>query len=380
MLPITIWESESFFSPRDFIIIGSGFTGLWSAYYLKKRFPEKTVLILERGLIPSGASSRNAGFACFGSFTELVADTSLQGQNKMLELVEMRFRGLEKIRKKFSNEQIGYENLGGYELVTPEQFPDINSLRTQIDGLNIQLKKITGKQKTFQLNDSRIKQFGLGGTHHLIENKLEGQLHSGKLLEALVQLVHSIGVTILTQVDVRNMEIQSGRVQLETNLPVTLNAGQVLICTNAFAKTLLPDLDILPARGQILVTEPVEGLKIKGTFHFDEGYYYFRNLGNRVLLGGARNKFFAEEETFSPDISEHVQQELERFLKEIILPGIPHRISLRWSGTMAIGKEKNPIVQKINDRVFCAVRMSGMGVALAPQLGKQVADLMVNDK
>src|ERR1700680_3874765 len=117
MLPITIWESESFFSPRDFIIIGSGFTGLWSAYYLKKRFPEKTVLILERGLIPSGASSRNAGFACFGSFTELVADTNLQGQNKMLELVEMRFRGLEKIRKKFSNEQIGYENLGGYELV-----------------------------------------------------------------------------------------------------------------------------------------------------------------------------------------------------------------------------------------------------------------------
>ena len=43
---------------------------------------------------------------------------------------------------------------------------------------------------------------------------------------------------------------------------------------------------------------------------------------------------------------------------------------------MAIGKEKKPIVQKISDRLFCAVRMSGMGVALAPQIGKKVAGLM----
>src|SRR6202790_1567512 len=318
MLPVSIWEKESFFAPKDFVIIGSGFTGLWSAYYLKKRYPNKSVLILERGLIPSGASSRNAGFACFGSFTELESDINKQGETEMLELVEMRYKGLEKIRKKFSALQIDYENLGGYELVSLERYSDINALRTQIDRLNNLLNKITGKQKTFQLNDSKIKTFGLGGSNHLIENKLEAQLHSGKLLEVLIQMVHSVGVTILTQVDIKKMEIQSDRIQLESNLPITLRAEQVLICTNAFAKTLLPDLDVVPARGQILLTEPIEGLKIKGTFHYDEGYYYFRNLDNRVLLGGARNKFFDEEETFSADISEHIQQELERFLKEII--------------------------------------------------------------
>jgi len=59
----SVWENESFFSPRDIIIIGSGFTGLWSAYYLKKANPDKSILILERGMIPCGASSRNAGFA-----------------------------------------------------------------------------------------------------------------------------------------------------------------------------------------------------------------------------------------------------------------------------------------------------------------------------
>ncbi len=376
MLPVSVWEKESFFSPKDFVIIGSGFTGLWSAYYLKKRYPGKKVLILERGLIPSGASSRNAGFACFGSFTELESDTDKQGVDEMLKLVEMRFKGLEKIRKKFKAEQIDYENNGGYELVSPGKFSNIDALRTRLDKLNTQLKKITGKQKTYQLTDSKIKQFGFGGSHHLVENKLEGQLHSGKLLECLVQLVHSVGVTILTQVEVKKMEIVTGRVALDTNLPVTLYAQQVLVCTNAFAKTLLPDLDLVPARGQILMTEPIEGLKLKGAFHYDEGFYYFRDLQNRVLLGGARNKYLTEEETFSADISEPVQQELERFLREIILPGTPFQINMRWSGTMAVGKEKKPIIQKINDHIYCAVRMSGMGVALAPQAGKIIAGMM----
>ncbi len=376
MLPVSVWEMESFFAPKDYIVIGSGFTGLWSAYYLKRRYPEKSVLVLERGIIPSGASSRNAGFACFGSFTELLSDSNKLGESEMLGLMEMRFKGLEKIRKKFNHSQIDYENFGGYELLSTEKFPNVNALRTSIDSLNSRLQKITGKQKTFQLNDSKIKNFGLGGAHHLIENKLEAQLHSGKLLEALVQLVHSIGVTILTHIDVKNLEVRTDRVRLETNLPISLSAEQVLVCTNAFAKALLPDLDISPARGQILLTEPIEGLKIKGTFHYDEGFYYFRNLNNRVLLGGARNKFIDAEETFSTDTSESVQQELERFLREIILPGASFQVSLRWSGTMAVGKEKKPIIQKINERVHCAVRMSGMGVALAPQVAKEVAGMM----
>jgi glycine/D-amino acid oxidase-like deaminating enzyme len=242
--------------------------------------------------------------------------------------------------------------------------------------LNSQLKNITGKQKTFQLNDSKIKSFGLGGRHHLIENKLEGQLHSGKLLEALVQLVYAMGVTILTQVEVQKINTGSDGVTLETSLPYTFQAEQVLVCTNAFASSLLPDLDLVPARGQVLLTEPIEGLKIRGTFHYDEGFFYFRNLGNRILLGGARNKFLKEEETFSTEVSEQVQQELEKFLQEIILPETAYKISLRWSGTMAVGREKKPIVRKVSDHVFCAVRMSGMGVALAPQLGKEIAEMM----
>lgn len=165
-------------------------------------------------------------------------------------------------------------------------------------------------------------------------------------------------------------------VEVETNLPVKIACDQLLVCTNAFAKQLLPQLIVEPARGQVLVTSPIKKLALKGTFHFDEGFYYFRNLGNRVLLGGARNKAFDDERTAVMETTPHIQTELERFLKETILPKQPFKIEHRWSGIMAMGNEKMPIVKKVKGNIFCAVRMSGMGVALAPVVGEQVAKMM----
>src|SRR5215216_7089572 len=99
---ISIWEKESFFAPQDIIIVGNGFAGLWSAFYLKKKNPNLKITIIDRGVIPTGASTRNAGFACFGSLGELIHDSEQMGTDKMLELVEMRFHGLERIQKYFS--------------------------------------------------------------------------------------------------------------------------------------------------------------------------------------------------------------------------------------------------------------------------------------
>ena len=105
MLALSVWEKESFFAPSDIVIAGSGLVGLWSAYYLKRRDPSLRITIVERGLIPTGASTRNAGFACFGSLSELIADAREMGEDKMLELVEMRFKGLKRIRKTFDHQE-----------------------------------------------------------------------------------------------------------------------------------------------------------------------------------------------------------------------------------------------------------------------------------
>jgi gamma-glutamylputrescine oxidase len=192
----------------------------------------------------------------------------------------------------------------------------------------------------------------------------------------LLRLVQSLGVTILNNIDITGYEKVNGHLLLNSQHPFPLIAGQLLVCTNAFARQLLPQLDITPARGQVLVTSPIDGLPFKGTFHFDEGYYYFRNLGERVLLGGARNCAFEEETTLDMTLTDTIQQELERFLREVVLPGRHYTIDTRWAGIMGMGGEKMPIVRAVNDHVFCAVRMHGMGVALAPVIGEQVAALL----
>jgi glycine/D-amino acid oxidase-like deaminating enzyme len=378
-MQISIWEKETFFAPQDVIIIGSGFVGLWSAFYLKKKNPKLKITIVERGLIPTGASTRNAGFACFGSLSEVVHDAQTMGTDKMLELVEMRYKGLERIQKHFEKEAIDFDLCGGYELYGVTEKISSEQLQHNVDYINSLLKSISGTKKTYKLTDDKIASFGFGNTKHLVKNNLEGYVHSGKLLQALLLWVQSMGVQIFNCIEIKSFEKINDHIELITNQPFNLSTYQLLLCTNAFTKNLFPEIDIIPARGQVLLTSPIENLAWKGTFHSDEGFYYFRNLGNRVLLGGARNKAFAEEETTEMNTSDFIQQALENYLHEVILPGYheQYKIEDRWSGIMAMGSEKLPVIKELEPNIFCAVRMSGMGVALAPVVGKEIAGMMV---
>ncbi|HEX2608564.1 MAG TPA: FAD-dependent oxidoreductase [Flavisolibacter sp.] len=373
---VSIWEKETFFAPQDVVIAGSGFVGLWSAFYLKKKNPDLRITILERGWIPTGASTRNAGFACFGSLSELIHDGQQMGTDHMLELVELRYKGLERIQKYFSKE-IDFDLCGGYELYDQDATSK-GQLQENIAYLNSLLKPITGSKKTYRLADSLIDLFGFGNTKHLVRNTLEGYLHSGKLLKALLQVVQGLGVQVFCQTDIRNFEKMGDSIEIETNQPVRFQTKRLLLCTNAFTKALFPEIDIVPARGQVILTSPIKDLPWQGTFHSDEGFYYFRNLGNKVLLGGARNKAFDAEATTNMETSDFIQQELENYLDTVVLPHYKGHYSIehRWAGIMAMGSEKMPIIKELQPQVYCAVRMSGMGVALAPIVGQKVAKMI----
>ena len=90
---ISLWEKRSLIS-YDIIIIGAGITGLSTAASLKEKNPKLNILVLERGLLPTGASTKNAGFACFGSLTELRNDLKVLGEEQNpLVRVEAHFGG-----------------------------------------------------------------------------------------------------------------------------------------------------------------------------------------------------------------------------------------------------------------------------------------------
>ncbi|MBB4804977.1 glycine/D-amino acid oxidase-like deaminating enzyme [Chryseobacterium defluvii] len=369
----SIWELETFYRKRNIIIIGAGFTGLWTAISIKEKYPERSVLVIERSSIPLGASTRNAGFACFGSLTEIIADSEKMGWEKTLNLVSMRFEGLKKIRNYFSKDEIDFELSGGYEILNNDQ------PLHKIEEVNKKLESITGIGKTYTLNQDKLKESGLGRSEFLVENPCEGGLHSGKLLQKLLEKCYELKVEFLFGAEVKSIIENSDYVEEWLSEALSIQSDQLIYCTNAFSSEFLSEEEIIPARGQVLLTEPVENLKLKGTFHYDEGFYYFRNLGNRVLLGGARNQDFKTEETTSFETTNFLQDHLENFLKEVILPGQNFRIAHRWSGIMAMGTEKTPIIKQLSERQFCAVRLSGMGVALAPKIGEMLAD-MINNK
>jgi glycine/D-amino acid oxidase-like deaminating enzyme len=299
------------------------------------------------------------------------------GTEAMLEVAEMRFKGLERIQKTFHRKHIDFCMCGGFDLYEENSIPK-EKLQENMAYLNTLLRPVTDTKKTYRLADDKIAGFGFGKTTHLVENSLEGCLHSGKLLQALLQTVQGMGVTVLNGVETNNILPHDKKMVIETANTPAFTAGKVLLCTNAFTKQLLPELDIVPARGQLLLTSPINKLPFEGTFHSDEGFYYFRNLGNRVLLGGARNKAFEEEATTNMQTSEQIQAALEHYLAEVVLPGFRHQYTVehRWAGIMAFGKEKKPIVRQLSSNLFCAVRMNGMGVALAPVVAEKVTAMM----
>jgi glycine/D-amino acid oxidase-like deaminating enzyme len=384
-MAISAWEQSTYFAPKDVVIIGCGFVGLWTALELINKYPKMQITILERGVIPSGASTRNAGFSCFGSVSELMYDIALMGEANMLETVKMRYDGLQKIQRTFDKKVIDYDQFGGYELFEKNGPYDIQQLDKDIAYLNkilapvLKTPKKNGKYVPIYSNESKkIKQLGFQAIEALAFSPLEGQLNSAKLVLALQQAVQSKGVHILFNTEVKKFKSHKKGVTIHTNLEAPLETKQLLICTNGFAKQLMPGLDVVPARGQVFITEPIPNLKFKGTYHFDEGFYYFRNVGNRLLLGGARNKDFKNEKTYSLETSPIIQKTLEDFMMKRILPkgSKKPKIELRWSGTMGMGKIKKPIIEEVQPNIFCAVRMSGMGVAIAPIVAERVVKLM----
>jgi glycine/D-amino acid oxidase-like deaminating enzyme len=392
-MAISVWEQSTYFAPKDLVIVGCGFVGLWTAYEAIHQNPKLNITILERGTIPSGASTRNAGFSCFGSVSELMSDIQLMGEATMLETVKMRYDGLQRIQEVFKAKEIDYNQWGGYELFEGKKgarndesgMYDISKLESNIAYLNkilapaLKTPKKNGKYLPIYTNASKdIKKLGFQGIEALAFNQLEGQLNSAKLVLALQKAVQSKGVQILFNTEVKKFKSHKKGVTITTNLEAVLETKQFLVCTNGFAKQLIPRLDVVPARGQVFVTEPIKNLKFKGCFHFDEGYYYFRNLGDRLLLGGARNADFKNEKTYSLETSATIQKVLEDFMMQRILPkgSKKPKIELRWSGTMGMGSIKKPIIEQVQPNVYCAVRMSGMGVAIAPIVAKKALKLM----
>lgn len=352
------WEQEVFHKPYDVIIVGAGITGCSTALELRKKHPHFSILMLERHFYPSGASTRNAGFACFGSVSELLDDLEHSDEDTVKALVQKRYEGLKVLRDTVPADVMDFSMCGGHELFTDsEQF---DSCAEAVARFNTWMKEITGEKEVYRTNT-------VNG-YPVIFNKLEGYLHSGKLMKWLHDQVREAGIEIRWGSRVKSA--RSGVVGLENDVQV--HAKTIILATNGYSKEIEHDVPVTPARGFVMVTNELENMPWNGTWHYDKGYVYFRNIGKRLLLGGARNIDAGREETTEDKVNPLIKAHLIQFMMETLkLKG--WAVEQEWTGIMGFGPNKTPTCRELKPGVWLAGGLSGMGVALGMQFGKDVA-------
>jgi len=368
---LSYWEHQTWLSNIDFTIVGSGIVGLNTALHLKSRFPKARILILERGFLPNGASTKNAGFACFGSLSEILDDLNSHSETEVVDLVQKRVDGLKLLRNNLGDKAIDYQAWGGYELFVPRNLEFFEHCISKMNDIN-QLLEPVFKKPVFS---TRTNSFGFKNIHEpLIFNQFEGQINTGKMMEALLQKAQNAGIRILNNITVEEFSEKNNSVEIKTD-QFQFSTNKLLITTNGFASTLGIS-EVKPARAQVLITKPIKNLQLKGTFHLDKGYYYFRNIHERILIGGGRNLDIKTEETTIMEQTDLIQNRLEDLLKSTILPNTEFEIDQRWSGIMGVGNQKKPILKHMSENVVCGVRLGGMGVAIGSLIGKELAELV----
>jgi len=373
---LSYWEIEQYLANIDLLIVGSGIVGLTSAIFFKKANPKAKVVVVERGFLPSGASTKNAGFACFGSLSEILADLKTSPEDEVFELIAKRVSGLYELRHLLGDESFGYSACGGYEIFRKEDKELLEKCLDFLPKANQTLHDSLGIRKTYTLKSEEIDELGFRNVSNLILNQHEGSIDTGKMMNALIRLASSLDIRILNSFEVSNWSDDAAGVNVSFENGLTVKPRKLHFATNGFGKQLMPELDVKPARAQVLITKEIPNLKVKGTFHMDEGFYYFSNVGNRILLGGGRNLDIAGETTSEFKTTQLIQCKLDELLDEVILPDTPFEIEHRWAGVMGVGTKKRAIVRQISDNVSCAVRLGGMGVAIGTLIGKESAEML----
>ena len=366
----SFWEKSYAASAADITIVGSGIVGVSTAISIKSMRPDLKVKVIDRAPVSYGASTKNAGFACFGSVSELLDDIKAIGEDACAEIVNMRWQGLQLLRRRVSDDRMKYKSCGGIEVFSGDGASLAYSCFDRMSYCNNFIKHTTGLADCYAV----IKNSSYSGFHHeMIFNQYEGSLHPVLMMHHLINMAKGLEVQFVNGVSVLDIDFENKQLHCEGDLAIPYN--KLCVCTNGFTKNLFKDIEVVPARNQVVMTRPIQDLKLEGCYHFDRGYFYFRNFENRILLGGARNVDFQNEFTDEPGITEPVQHALKMFLDKIH-PGASQMIEHRWSGTLGVGFSKVPICRWQDDHIIIGVRLGGMGVAIGSWLGEKLAGMI----
>jgi glycine/D-amino acid oxidase-like deaminating enzyme len=333
-------------------VIGGGVTGCSCALTLATRGAR--VRLYEARTVAGGASGRNGGFALRGAAVPYdVARVQLgaEGARLVMDLTE---RSLDRMADLAGD---ALRRVGSLRLADDDD--ELDALSSEHDALREDGYAVEWVSQLEPPLD-RLYRGAILHPH-------DGALSPARWVRRLAAHAVDAGADIREgqAVDVEGIE-----------------ADAIVVAGDGFTSALLPELArvVVPTRGQVLATEPLDVLRYERPHYARDGYDYWHQLPDgRLVIGGSRDAALDEEDTTVEETTARVQEQIESLATELI--GERPTIVKRWAGIWGTTPDRLPLVGRVPGReeVWVAGGYSGHGNALGFACGDLVARALLGE-
>lgn len=362
----------------DIAIVGAGYTGLWTAWYLKQLDPALEIVILEAEIAGYGASGRNGGW-CSGYLSGI--DHWLDNpasREAALRLQRLMFETVREVGEVTQQQGIDchFEQSGALELaVIPAQLPRLAEEFEQLRQLGF------GDEDYQWLDQEQCREtLRVENTAAAIHMKHCAAIHPSRLVRGLASAVERRGVTIhelspVSAVEGRTVQTPGG----------VVDADKILIATEGYSASVAGrSRRLVPVHSMMVVTEPLTPVQLEIVGSSQR--FCFGNVDHLVTYGqltadnriafGCRGTYHygSHLRTFAPSDPEFdlVRQTLLRFFPDLEGVGFTHA----WGGAMGVSRNLRPSVNfEPETGLGWAGGFFGNGVGATHLAGKTLADL-----
>ncbi|MFE2481203.1 NAD(P)/FAD-dependent oxidoreductase [Streptomyces sp. NPDC001194] len=276
----------------DLLVIGGGYSGLWTALIAKERDPARDVVLIESKEAGWAASGRNGGF-CAASLTHGLANGMARWPGELAKLEEMGARNLDEIEAAIARYGIDcdFERTGEIDVATePHQVEELRELYEEAGKLGL-----AGGSRWLDREELRAEVDSPTFLAGLWDTDGVAMLNPAKLAWGLKEACLSLGVRIYE--NTRGLSLAASGAGMAVRTPYgRIFARRVALGTNIFpslVKRIRPFT--VPVYDYALMTEPLTADQLKaigwqnrqGLGDSANQFHYFRiTPENRILWGG----------------------------------------------------------------------------------------------
>ncbi|WLH87499.1 FAD-binding oxidoreductase [Pseudomonas sp. FP2338] len=362
-------------------IIGAGYTGLWTAYYLKRQAPELKIAIIEAQTAGFGASGRNGGWLMGNLLGEdrLLAGLSPPQRRASFDLLH----GIpDEVAQVLAREGIDCDYRKGGVLYCAARYPEQEgSLRRYLDKLHAQ--GLTEEDYRWLSPQQLAEQIRIAKPYGGIYAPHVATINPAKLVRGLARVVESMGVTIYENSPVSQW--QSGSVRTAN---ASVRAAWVVPAVEGYATTLPPlGRYQLPVQSLMVATEPLpastwDEIGLNRGQAFGESSrqvtYGQRSADDRLIFGARGGYQFAGRLRHNFDLSTD-EVELRRYLFSELFPQLKHvKITHSWGGNLGMSRNFRPhMLCDHTTGIALSGGYGGEGVGATNLGGRTLADMIL---